>query len=244
MAEMTGQVALVTGGIRGIGAAISKRLSDRGVTVAAGYSRDKEAADRFRDSLPRCSVHQGNIGSSDDCERVIREVIETHGRLDILVNNAGITADKTVRKMTVDEWDRVVQVNLSGAFYLSRAVLQHMLDRGSGRIVNISSIIGESGNIGQANYASAKAGLFGLTMSLAQETARKGITVNSVAPGYISTEMVAAVPKEALDKVIAKIPVGRLGDADEVARVVEFLADPDSGFITGQVYSVNGGQYM
>jgi acetoacetyl-CoA reductase len=244
MADMTGQVALVTGGIRGIGAAISKRLSDRGVTVAAGYSRDKEAADRFRDSLPRCSVHQGNIGSSDDCERVIREVIETHGRLDILVNNAGITADKTVRKMTVDEWDRVVQVNLSGAFYLSRAVLQHMLDRGSGRIVNISSIIGESGNIGQANYASAKAGLFGLTMSLAQETARKGITVNSVAPGYISTEMVAAVPKEALDKVVAKIPVGRLGEADEVARVVEFLADPDSGFITGQIYSVNGGQYM
>jgi acetoacetyl-CoA reductase len=244
MADMTGQVALVTGGIRGIGAAISKRLADRGVTVAAGYSRDKEAADRFRDTLPRCSVHQGNIGSHEDCERVIREVCDLHGRLDILVNNAGITADKTVRKMTVDEWDRVVQVNLSGAFYLSRAVLQHMLDRGSGRIINISSIIGESGNIGQANYASAKAGLFGLTMSLAQETARKGITVNSVAPGYISTEMVAAVPKEALDKVIAKIPVGRLGEADEVARVVEFLADPESGFITGQVYSVNGGQYM
>jgi len=138
----------------------------------------------------------------------------------------------------------VVQVNMSGAFYLSRAILQHMLDRGSGRIINISSIIGESGNIGQANYAAAKAGLFGLTMSLAQETARKGITVNSVAPGYISTEMVAAVPKEALDKVIAKIPIGRLGDADEVARVVEFLTDPDSGFITGQIYSVNGGQYM
>jgi acetoacetyl-CoA reductase len=244
MADMTGQVALVTGGIRGIGAAISERLLARGVTVAAGYSRDKEAADRFQAEHPGSSVHQGNIGNCDDCERVIREVLDTHGRLDILVNNAGITADKTVRKMTPDEWDRVVQVNLSGAFYLSRAVLQHMLDRGSGRIINISSIIGESGNIGQANYASAKAGLFGLTMSLAQETARKGITVNSVAPGYISTEMVAAVPKEALDKVIAKIPVGRLGDADEVARVVEFLADPDSGFITGQVYSVNGGQYM
>ena len=165
------------------------------MTVAAGYSRDKEAADRFRDAPPRSSVHQGNIGSNDDCERVIREVLETHGRLDILVNNAGITADKTVRKMTPDDWDRVVQVNLSGAFYLTRAVLQHMLDRGSGRIINISSIIGESGNIGQANYASAKAGLFGLTMSLAQETARKGITVNSVAPGYISTEMVAAVPE-------------------------------------------------
>jgi acetoacetyl-CoA reductase len=189
-------------------------------------------------------VHQGNIGSVDDCERVIQEVLDTHGRLDILVNNAGITADRTVRKMTPQEWDRVVQVNLSGAFYLSRAILQHMLDRGSGRIINISSIIGESGNIGQANYAAAKAGLFGLTMSLAQETARKGITVNSVAPGYISTDMVAAVPKEAMQKVITGIPVGRLGEPDEVARVVEFLADPDAGFITGQIYSVNGGQYM
>ena len=190
------------------------------------------------------SVHQGNIGSAEDCERVIQEVLDTHGRLDILVNNAGITLDKTVRKMTAEDWDRVIQVNLSGAFYLSRAILQHMLDRGSGRIINISSIIGEAGNIGQANYAASKAGLFGLTMSLAQETARKGITVNSVAPGYISTEMVQAVPKEALDKVIAKIPVGRLGEPDEIARVVEFLADPDSAFITGQIYSVNGGQYM
>jgi len=244
MADMTGQVALVTGGIRGIGAAISDRLAARGVTVAAGYSRDKEAADRFRETHPGSSVHQGNIGTNADCERVIGEVLEQHGRLDILVNNAGITVDKTVRRMTPEDWDRVVQVNLSGAFYLTRAILQHMLDRGSGRIINISSIIGESGNIGQANYAAAKAGLFGLTMSLAQETARKGITVNSVAPGYISTEMVAAVPKEALDKVVAKIPVGRLGEADEVARVVEFLADPDSTFITGQIYSVNGGQHM
>jgi acetoacetyl-CoA reductase len=244
MADMTGQVALVTGGVRGIGRAISDRLAGRGVTVAAGYSRDKDAADRLKDDHPGASVHQGNIGSAEDCERVIQEVLDTHGRLDILVNNAGITADKTVRKMSPADWDRVVQVNLSGAFYLSRAILQHMLDRNYGRIINISSVIGEAGNIGQANYASAKAGLFGLTMSLAQETARKGITVNSVAPGYISTEMVAAVPKEALDKVVAKIPVGRLGEPDEVARVVEFLADPDSGFITGQIYSVNGGQYM
>jgi len=244
MADMTGQVALVTGGIRGIGLAISNRLAQRGVTVAAGYSRDSEAAKRFCDDHEGATIHQGNIGSNEDCTRVIDEVLEQHGRLDILVNNAGITADKTVRKMTPDDWDRVIGVNLSGAFYLSRAVLQHMLDRGSGRIINISSIIGESGNIGQANYAAAKSGLFGLTMSLAQETARKGITVNSVAPGYISTDMVAAVPQEALDKVIAKIPVGRLGEPDEVARVVEFLADPDSGFITGQIYSVNGGQYM
>ena len=244
MSDMTGQVALVTGGVRGIGLAICRRLEGRGVRVAAGYARDSEALDKFRAEHPEATTHQGNIGSAEDCERVIGEVVDAHGRLDILVNNAGITADKTVRKMSVEDWERVVQVNLSGAFYLSRGILQHMLDRGSGRIINISSIIGEAGNIGQANYASAKAGLFGLTMSLAQETARKGITVNSVAPGYISTEMVAAVPQEALDKVIAKIPVGRLGEPDEVARVVEFLADPDSGFITGQVYSVNGGQYM
>ena len=244
MADMTGQVALVTGGVRGIGLAISNRLWARGVMVAAGYSRDTERAKQFLDEHPGASVHQGNVGSAEDCERVIAEVLEQHGRLDILVNNAGITIDKTVRKMTPQEWDRVCQVNLSGPFYLSRAILQHMLDRGSGRIINISSVIGEAGNIGQANYAASKAGLFGFTKSLAQETARKGITVNSVAPGYISTDMVAAVPKEALERVLAKIPVGRLGEPDEVARVVEFLADPDSGFITGQVYSVNGGQYM
>ena len=244
MADMTGQVALVTGGIRGIGSAISERLASRGVTVAAGYSRPSEAVDKFVADHPGGSVHQGNIGSAQDCERVIQEVLDAHGRLDILVNNAGITLDKTVRKMTVEDWDRVISVNLSGAFYLSRAILQHMLDRGSGRIINISSVIGEAGNIGQANYAASKSGLFGLTMSLAQETARKGITVNSVAPGYISTEMVRAVPEEALKKVIAKIPVGRLGEPEEIARVVEFLADPDSSFITGQVYSANGGQYM
>jgi acetoacetyl-CoA reductase len=244
MADMTGQVALVTGGVRGIGRAICERLYARGVHVAAGYSGNTEAAEKFRNDHPGSSVHRGNIGNHADCERVIAEVLDTHGRLDILVNNAGITADKTVRKMTVQDWDRVIQVNLSGAFYLSRAILQHMLDRGYGRIINISSIIGESGNIGQANYSAAKAGLFGLTMSLAQETARKGITVNDVAPGYVATEMVAAVPKEALDKVIAKIPVGRLGEPEEIARMVEFLADPESGFITGQIFSVNGGQYM
>ena len=196
MGDMTGQVALVTGGIRGIGRAISERLAARGVEVAAGYSHGKEAAEKFVCRPPAApALHQGNIGAAEDCERVIGEVLDRHGRLDILVNNAGITLDKTVRKMTVEDWDHVIQVNLSGAFYLSRAILQHMLDRGSGRIINISSIIGEAGNIGQANYASSKAGLFGLTMSLAQETARKGITVNSVAPGYISTEMVQAVPE-------------------------------------------------
>jgi acetoacetyl-CoA reductase len=246
MADMHGQVALVTGGVRGIGLAICQRLAARGVTVAAGYSRDKDTAQRFLDTYGDrgASIHQGNIGSNDDCERVVQEVMAQHGQLDILVNNAGITIDKTVRRMTSPDWDRVVQVNLSGAFYLSRALLQHMLDRGSGRIINISSVIGSSGNIGQANYAAAKSGMFGLTMSLAQETARKGITVNSVTPGFITTEMTAAVPPEVMEKVVARIPVGRLGEPDEVARVVEFLADPDSGYITGQVYAVNGGLYM
>src|ERR1700733_5947419 len=200
MADMTGQVALVTGGIRGIGLAI--------------------------------------------CERVIGEVLDRHGQLDILVNNAGITADKTMRKMSPEEWDRVIRVNLSGAFYLSRAVLQHMLDRGYGRIINISSVVGSAGGFGQANYAAAKSGMFGLTMSLALETASKGITVNSVTPGYITTDMTAAVPAAAMDKIVTRIPVGRLGDPNEVARMVEFLADPESGYMTGGVFPVNGGLYM
>src|SRR5215813_10521667 len=198
MADMNGQVALVTGGIRGIGLAICERLMNRGVRVAAGYSSNRDAAQLFADKYADqgVSVHQGNIGSDEDCVRVIGEVLDRHGQLDILVNNAGITVDKTVRKMTPEEWDHVIHVNLSGAFYLSKAILQHMLDRG----------------FGQANYASAKSGLFGLTMSLALETAAKGITVNAVTPGYITTDMTAAVPGNVMDKLIANIPVGRLGE--------------------------------
>ena len=246
MADMTGQVALVTGGIRGIGLAICERLINRGARVAAGYSANRDAAQAFRDKHADggVTVHQGNIGSNDDCVRVIEEVLDQHGQLDILVNNAGITVDKTVRKMSSEEWDRVIHVNLSGAFYLSKAILQHMLDRGYGRIINISSVIGSAGGFGQANYAAAKSGMFGLTMSLALETARRGITVNSVAPGFVATDMVAGMPAAALEAVIAQIPMGRLAEPDEVARVVEFLADPDSGYITGQVYSINGGLYM
>ena len=246
MADMNGQVALVTGGIRGIGLAICERLINRGVTVAAGYSANAEAARQFRDKYADdgVTVHQGNVGSSEDCVRVIGEVLGRHGQLDILVNNAGITVDKTVRKMTPEEWDHVIHVNLSGAFYLSRAVLQHMLDQGYGRIINISSVIGSAGGFGQANYAAAKSGMFGLTMSLALETASKNITVNTVTPGFISTDMTTAVPAAAMEKIIARVPVGRLGDPDEVARVVEFLSDPESAYITGQVYPVNGGLYM
>jgi acetoacetyl-CoA reductase len=246
MADMQGQVALVTGGSRGIGRAICERLVGRGVHIAAGYSRNSDAAEelqrKFSDAT--ITIHQGNIGDADDCSRVVDEVVDQHGRLDILVNNAGITVDKTVRKMTPEDWDRVVQVNLNGAFYLSSAALPHMLEQGGGRIINISSVIGEKGSIGQANYSAAKAGLFGLTMTMALETAKKGITVNSVAPGYIETDMFSDVPDQVQEKIVATIPTGRLGKPDEVARVVEFLADPESSYITGSAFDVNGGLFM
>ena len=245
-ASLAGHVAIVTGGVRGIGLAISERLIASGVLVSAGYSRPSDASERFleRHAAAGATIHQGNIGSNEDCERVVAEVVAQHGRLDILVNNAGITMDRTIRKMTPGEWDHVLQVNLHGTFYMCRAVLPYMIEAGYGRIVNISSVIGEIGNIGQANYAASKAGLFGLAMSMARECANKGITVNSVAPGFIRTEMVEAVPEEALAKVVGRIPCGRLGEADEVARVVEFLVDPASSYITGDVYSINGGLAM
>ena len=202
-------------------------------------------AKRLAEDHPgRVTLHQGNIGNQDDCDRVVAEVAEQHGRLDVLVNNAGITADRTVRKMSPDEWNRVIQVNLSGAFYLSSAALPQMIEQGYGRIVNISSVIGETGNIGQANYAASKSGMFGLTKSLALESAKRGITVNCVAPGFVLTDMVADVPEQALERVVESIPVGRLAEPDDVARVVEFLAAPASGYITGAIYSVNGGLYM
>ena len=242
------RVAIVTGGARGIGAAISEALSRDGVHVAMGYSANRVAADELAGKLGAegwsVSVHQGNVGQPEDCRRVADQVLAAQGRIDYLVNNAGVTVDKTVRKMTVEDWHAVLRINLSGAFYMTKAVLDHMLEKGFGRIVNISSMVGQTGNVGQANYAASKAGLFGFTKSLALEVARKGITVNCVAPGYTDTEMVAAVPKDVLDKVVATIPVGRLGDAREIARAVRFLVDDDAGYITGSVLSVNGGMDM
>ena len=258
--RLHGRVAFVTGGSRGIGAAISRSLAEQGAVVAAGYSRDRDRAEEFAATLAReglkSSVHQGNIGSAEDCRRTVDEVIGQHGRLDILVNNAGITIDKTVLKLTDEDWYKVIAVNLSGAFFMSQAVLPHMIERGSGRIINISSIIGETGNIGQANYAASKSGLFGLTKSLAREAAFQlarsdkltddgiGITVNTVAPGYIATEMVEAVPEKAIERIKSQIPLGRLGRPDEVARVVHFLAADQSSYITGAVWPVNGGMDM
>ena len=218
------RVAIVTGGARGIGAAISEALARDGVHVAMGYSANRAAADDLAGKLTAeglsVSVHQGNVGQPDDCQRVADDVLAAQGRIDYLVNNAGVTVDKTVRKMTIDDWHAVLRINLSGAFYMTKAVLDHMLGNRFGRIVNISSMAGQTGNIGQANYAASKAGLFGFTKSLALEVARKGITVNCVAPGYTDTEMVAAVPKDVLEKVVATIPVGRRGHSREIARAV------------------------
>src|ERR1700744_6218732 len=225
--RLHGRVAFVTGGTRGIGGAISRSLAEQGAEVAAGYSPDRENAGAFVDALAKDgltgSIVQGNVGSAEDCRRAIAEVIDRHGRLDILVNNAGITIDKTVLKLSDEDWYRVIAVNLSGAFFMSQSALPHMIERGSGRIINISSIIGETGNIGQANYAASKSGLFGLTKTLALEAAHQlkradklsddgiGLTVNTVAPGFIATEMMESIPDKVIAKVENQIPVGRLG---------------------------------
>jgi acetoacetyl-CoA reductase len=246
--KLEGRVALVTGGTRGIGAAISRSLATQGAVVAAGYTSNTDAAEEFLEDFKagdnHGSIHRGNVAKTEDCQRVVDEVIEEHGRLDILVNNAGITADKPILKMETDDWDKVIQVNLSGAFYMARPALEHMIERGSGRIVNISSVIGQTGNIGQANYAASKSGLFGFTKSLALETARKGITVNCVTPGFVSTDMVNAMPAGALAAAIERIPVGRLGEPDEVAAAVQFLLSDRAGYITGSVLAINGGLEM
>ena len=257
-----GRVALVTGGTRGIGAAICRRLDDEGASIAAGFRRQEEQAQKFLASMTadfpdaRITLHEGNIGSADDCRRVVREVIQQHGSLDILVNNAGITIDRTVAKMTDEDWQKVIAVNLSGAFFIAQSALDHMLKRGTGRIISVSSVIGETGNIGQANYAASKSGLFGLTKSLAREAVFQlqradrpvgdgvGLTVNAVTPGFIATDMLATISEKLLDRIRGQIPVGRLGRPEEIARVVSFLAADDSAYITGQIWAVNGGLDM
>jgi len=261
LGTIRGRVALVTGGTRGIGAAICRQLAEGGADVAAGYWRDQEVAEKFVASMSeeyprRITVHEGNIGDPDDCRGVLREVIDQHGRLDILVNNAGITIDRTVAKMTDDDWQKVIAVNLSGAFFMAQAAVEHMIERGTGRIISVSSVIGETGNIGQANYAASKSGLFGLTKSLAREAVFQlaraqrpvgdgvGLTVNAVTPGYIATEMVATIPDKVMDRLRGQIPVGRLGRPEEIARVVCFLAADESAYITGQIWAVNGGLDM
>lgn len=238
------RIAVVTGGTRGIGLAITARLHSEGYKVAANYSGNDEAARTCAASHPGVVCHKWDVGDENACREGLAKVEAELGPVDVLVNNAGITRDGFFHKMTAGQWRDVMRVDLDSLFFMTRPVIEGMRARGFGRIVNIASINGQKGQAGQVNYSAAKAGMIGFTKALAMEGAAKGVTVNCIAPGYIDTDMVAAVPEEALKKIIATIPVGRLGKAEEIARSVAFLAGDDAGFITGATLSVNGAQYI
>ncbi|MBM6593371.1 acetoacetyl-CoA reductase [Microvirga pudoricolor] len=238
------RVALVTGGTRGIGAAISKALKAAGYSVAANYGGNDEAAAKFK-AETGIPVYKFDVSDAAACDAGIKAIASEIGPVDVLVNNAGITRDGMFHRMTYDQWSQVMRTNLDSMFTCTRPVIEGMRERGFGRIVLISSINGQKGQIGQANYSAAKAGVVGFAKALAQENANKGITVNVIAPGYIATEMVQAVPEEVMKtKILPLIPAGRLGEADEIARSVLYLAGEDAGFITGSTLTINGGQYM
>jgi acetoacetyl-CoA reductase len=238
------RVAVVTGGTRGIGRSISEALKDAGYNVAATYAGNEEAAQRFK-SETGIPVFKFDVAHFDACTEGVK-AIETAlgGPIDVLVNNAGITRDATMHRMSHEQWSAVIRTNLDSCFNMSRAVIEGMRERRFGRIINISSINGQAGQIGQTNYAAAKAGILGFTKALAQEGAARGVTVNAVAPGYVETDMVRAVPPNVLEQIVARIPVGRLGKPEEIARAVLFLAADEAGYITGSTLSINGGQYM
>jgi len=237
------RVALVTGGTRGIGKAIVKRLKDAGLTVAAGYAGNEENAKRVAEELGVMIV-KGSVDNFYDCKRCAQEVEAALGPIEVLVNNAGITRDGFFHKMSLEQWQDVIHTNMDSVFNMTRQVIEGMRERGYGRIINISSINGQKGQAGQTNYSAAKAGMIGFTKALAMESANKGITVNCVAPGYTSTEMVSAIAPAVLDKIVAGIPVGRLGTPEEVAEICAFLASDMASFITGATIAVNGGQHM
>ena len=237
------RVALVTGGTRGIGRAICIELKNQGRTVVANYAGNDDAARAFTEDTG-IVAYKWDVGDHEACQEGVAKVEAEQGPVEILVNNAGITRDGTIMNMTFEMWREVMRVNLSGCFSMAKAVFPGMRQRKWGRIVNIGSINGQGGQYGQVNYAAAKSGIHGFTKALAQEGARYGVTVNALAPGYIDTDMVAAVPADVLEKIVARVPVGRLGQAEEIARGVAFLCAEDGGFITGSTLSINGGQHM
>ena len=238
-----GRVALVTGGTRGIGEAICLDLKKAGYTVAANYGGNDAAAQAFTE-VTGIPAFKFDVSDFDACQQGVDQITKKLGAVDILVNNAGITRDTTMHRMTPQQWNEVIQTNLTSCFNMSRAVIESMRERGFGRIINIGSINGRSGQYGQVNYAAAKSGIHGFTKALALEGAGKGITVNAVAPGYVLTDMVRAVPEKVLEKIVSRIPVGRLGDPEDIARAVMFLVADEAGFITGSTLDVNGGQQM
>src|SRR6266478_3283718 len=248
MKELQGKVCLVTGGSRGIGRAIVQAMNQAGADAAFTYQSSKEPAEALANSLnvngTRCRAYRANVASFEEMQQLVNQVISDLGPISILVNNAGISRDKSFLKMTKEMWDEVMSVNLDGVFYTTQLVAQDMVGSGWGRIINISSIVGQTGNFGQANYAATKGAIISFTESLARELARKGITVNAVAPGFIETDMVSGMPEAALAQIKAMTPMGRLGKPEEIADAVVFLASPRSSFVTGQVLAVNGGMYM
>jgi acetoacetyl-CoA reductase len=238
------RVALVSGGTRGIGEAISKALHEAGYKVAANYGGNDEAAHKFK-AATGIPVYKWDVSNFEACGAGIKQVEADLGPIDVLVNNAGITRDTMFHRMTVEQWSAVINTNLGSLFNMTRHVIEGMRARKFGRVINISSINGQKGQMGQVNYSAAKAGDIGFTKALAQETAKSGITVNAICPGYIATDMVKAVPQDVLEKnILPHIPAGRLGEPEEIARCVVFLASDDSGYITGSTMTVNGGQYM
>lgn len=237
------KVAVVTGGTRGIGEAISLALKEMGYSVAANYGGNDARAQSFSDRTGIPSF-KWDVGDHQACLDGCAQVVEALGAVDIVVNNAGITRDGVLAKMSFDDWNEVMRINLGGCFNMAKATFGGMRERSWGRIVNIGSVNGQAGQYGQVNYAAAKSGIHGFTKALAQEGAKYGVTVNAIAPGYIDTDMVAAVPDQVLEKIIAKIPVGRLGHAEEIARGVAFLCSDEASFITGSTLSINGGQHM
>jgi 3-oxoacyl-(acyl-carrier-protein) reductase len=247
--ELKGKVCFVTGGSRGIGRAIVTAMADAGANVAFTYQTSKEPAEALAKTLEttkgvRCRAYQANVACAEEMQRAVKQAINEIGPIAILVNNAGITRDRSFLKMSKDMWDEVMRVNLDGVFYTTQLVAQDMVGAGWGRIINISSVVGQTGNFGQTNYAATKGAVISFTESLARELARKGITVNAVAPGFIETDMVSAMPEAALNQVKAMTPMGRLGKPEEIADAVLFLASPRASYVTGQVLGVNGGMYM